>query len=99
MPGAPGRVSPAAEAALGQEPVAQALQGQRVSPASPAPLQRARGEAEEHLARGSAIPRVQGREFARQLVDSSIASPPDRMRGAVMASSGVGRFLPGRPRR
>src|SRR3984885_16246121 len=39
-----------AEGALGQEPIAQSLKGQRVSPAGSAPLQRVPREAEEHLA-------------------------------------------------
>ena len=44
------RVLAAAEGGLGQEPLAQSLQGQRVGPAGPAPVQRVRGDAEEHLA-------------------------------------------------
>src|SRR5882762_1391888 len=43
-------VLPAAEGALGQEPLAKSLQGQRVSPAGLAPVQRVSSEAEEHLA-------------------------------------------------
>jgi hypothetical protein len=37
----------AAEGALGQEPLAQPLQGQRVGPVCPAPVQRVRGDMEE----------------------------------------------------
>ena len=44
-----------------------ALQAQRVSPAGPAPVQRVRGNAEEHLAGESVVPRVQSRKLARQL--------------------------------
>jgi hypothetical protein len=37
-------VLPAAEGALGQEPLAQSLKGQRLGPAGPAPVQRVRGQ-------------------------------------------------------
>ena len=59
-------VPPAAEGGLGQEPLAQSLQGQRIGPAGPAPVQRVRGEAEEHLAREGVVARVQGRKLAHQ---------------------------------
>src|SRR5258708_6428493 len=69
-------VVPAAEGALGQEPLAQSLQGQRVSPAGPAPVQGVRGGVEEHLAGEGVVSRVQGRKLARQLEDVSVAGEP-----------------------
>jgi hypothetical protein len=48
---------------LGQEPLAQSRQGQRVGPAGPAPVQRVRGDAEEHLAGKGIVPRVQRRKL------------------------------------
>jgi hypothetical protein len=66
-------VLPAAEGALGQEPLAWSLQGQRVGPAGPAPVQRVRGDAQEHLAGEGAVPRVQRRKLAHQLEDVSVA--------------------------
>jgi hypothetical protein len=52
------------------------LQGQRVSPTGPAPVQRVRGEAEEHLAGEGVVPRVQQRKLAHQLPDVSVAGEP-----------------------
>ena len=69
-------VLPAAEGALGHEPLAQSLQGQRVSAAGPAPVQRVRGEAEEHLAGEGVVRRVQRRKLAHQLEDVSVAGEP-----------------------
>ena len=47
--------------------------GQRVSPAGPAPVQRVRRDADEHLAGEGVVPRVQGRKLAHQLEDVSVA--------------------------
>ena len=90
------RVFPAAEGALGQEPLAQSLQGQRVSPAGPAPVQRVRRDADEHLAGEGVVPRVQGRKLAHQLEDVSVAGEPveqDPADGHGVLGSGP---LPGR---
>jgi hypothetical protein len=69
-------VLPAAEGALGQEPLAQSLQRQRVSPAGPAPLQHVRSDVEEHLAGEGVFSRVQRRKLAQQLEDVSVAGEP-----------------------
>ena len=69
-------VLPAAERALGQEPLAESLQRQRVGPADPASVQRVRGDVKEHLAGEGVIPRVQGRKLAHQLEDVSVAGEP-----------------------
>jgi hypothetical protein len=69
-------VLPSAEGALGQVPLAQSLQGQRLGPAGPAPLQRVRGEVKEHLAGERVVSRVQGRKPAQHLEDVSIAGEP-----------------------
>jgi hypothetical protein len=51
---------------------------------------------EEHLAGERVVARVQGRKPARHLEDVSVAGEPvEQARRAVMASSAVGRFLPG----
>jgi hypothetical protein len=52
------RVLPSAEGRLGQEPLAQSLQVQRLGPAGPAPLQRVRSEVKEHLARERVVARA-----------------------------------------
>jgi hypothetical protein len=54
-------VLPAAEGALGQEPLPHPFQGQRVGAACPAPLQHVSCDAEEDLARESIVPGMQGR--------------------------------------
>ena len=64
-------VAPAAEGGFGQEPIAQSLQGQRIGPAGPAPVQRVRGDAEEHLAGEGIVPRVQRRKLAHQAISSA----------------------------
>jgi len=66
----------APERALGQEPLGQPLQGQRINPADPAPVQRVPGEAKEDLAGEGVVQRVQRRKLARQLKDVSVASKP-----------------------
>jgi hypothetical protein len=63
---------PSAEGTLGQEPLAQSLQRQRLGPAGPAPLRRVRGEAKEHLAGKRIVSRVQGRKSAQRLEDVSV---------------------------
>jgi hypothetical protein len=70
------RVLPSAEGRLGQEPLAQSLQVQRLGPAGPAPLQRIRSEVKEHLARERVVTRVQGRKSAQHLEDVSVAGEP-----------------------
>jgi len=65
-----------AEGGLGQEPVAQSLQGQRLGPAGPAPLQRVRGEVKEHLAGERVVSRVQRRKPAQHLEEASVAGEP-----------------------
>jgi len=89
------RVPPPAEGRLGQEPLAQSLQGQRLGPAGPAPLQRVRGEAKELLAGERVIARVQGRKPAQHLEDVSVAGEP--VKQGVTGSHGVlgSRPLPG----
>ena len=87
---------PAAEGALGQEPLAESLQGQRVGPAGPAPVQRVRGEVEEHLAGEGVVARVQGHKLAHQLEDVSVAGEAveqDTTGGHGVLGSGP---LPGR---
>jgi len=69
--------------------------GQRVSPAGPAPVQRVRRDAEEHLA-GKVLSRVQGRKLAHQREDVSVAGEPveqDPAGGHGVLGSGP---LPGR---
>ena len=70
-------------------------QGQRVSPAGPVPVQRVRGEVEEHHAGEGAVPRVQGRKLAHQPGDVSVAGEPAE---DMPGGHGVlrGRPLPGR---
>ena len=59
-----------------QGPLAESLQGQRVSPAGPAPVQRVRRDANQHLAGEGVISRVQGRKLAHLLEDVSVAGEP-----------------------
>jgi hypothetical protein len=66
-------ILPAAKRALGQELLAQSLQGQRAGPAGPAPVQRVRRQVQEHLAGEGVVPRVQRRKLAHQLEDVSVA--------------------------
>jgi hypothetical protein len=67
---------PSAECALGQEPLPDPLQGQRLFPAGPAPVQRVGGRAQEDLAREGVVARMQGRELARE---------PKRIQGCLLA--------------
>jgi hypothetical protein len=69
-------ILPAAERALGQEPLGQPFQGQRINPADPAPVQRVPGEAKEDLAGEGVVPRVQRRKLAYQPKDVSVAGKP-----------------------
>jgi hypothetical protein len=64
---------PSAEGTLGQEPLAQSFQRQRLGPAGPAPLRRVRGEAKEHLAGKRIVSWVQGHKPAQRLEDVSVA--------------------------
>jgi hypothetical protein len=80
-------VLPPAEGALGQELLAQSVQGQRVGPAGPAPFQRVPGEVKGHLAGERVVARVQGRKAAQHLDDVSVAGQPVE-RGAT-GSHGV----------
>jgi hypothetical protein len=86
---------PAAEGALGQGPPAQSLQGKRVSPAGRAPVQRVRGEMQEHLA-GEGVARVQRRKLAYQVEDVSVAGEPVEQDSAGGHGVFGGRPLPGR---
>ena len=69
-------VLPAAEGALGQVPLAQSLQGQRLGPAGPAPFQRVGGKVKEHLAGERVVSRVQGCKPAQHLEDAGVAGEP-----------------------
>ena len=92
-------VLPPAEGALGQEPLPDPLQGQRLFPAGPAAVQRVGGQAEEGLAREGVVAGMQGRELAHELEDVSAAGQPSgTIRRAAAASWGVGSFLAGMPR-
>ena len=88
--------SAVAEGCLGQEPLAESLQGQRLGPAGPAPLQRIRGEVKEHLAGKRVVSRVQGRKLAQQLSDVSVAG--QAVEQDTTGSHGIlgGRPLPAR---
>ena len=50
--------------------------GAGVGPAGPAPIQRVRSEAEEHLAGESVVPRMQWHELAHQLEDVYVVGEP-----------------------
>src|SRR6185312_5292642 len=70
------RVLPSAEGGLGQEPLAESLQGQRLVSAGPAPLQRVRREVKEHLAGKRVVSRVQGCKPAQHLEDADVTGEP-----------------------
>jgi len=81
-------VLPAAEGALGQVPLAQSLQGQRLGPAGPAPFQRVGGKVKEHLAGERVVSRVQGCKPAQHLEDAGVAGEP-----VEQGTAGGGRVL------
>jgi hypothetical protein len=54
-------VFPAGERAPGQESLPYPLQGHRILPAGPAPVERVGGQAEEDLGREGVVARMQGR--------------------------------------
>jgi hypothetical protein len=92
-------VLPSAEAALGQEPLIDALQRERDGPAGAAPVQRVGGQVQEDLAGEGVVARMQGLKLAEQLEDPGPLGPaPSRTRRAVAASYGAGRFLAAIPR-
>ena len=91
-------VLPSAECALGQEPLADPLQGQRLFRAGPAPVQRVGGQAEEDLAREGVVAGCKGASsLTSSKMSASRTSPSSRIRRAVAASWGVGSFLAGIP--
>lgn len=70
------RVLPSAEGGLGQEPLVESLQGQRLVSAGPAPFQCVRREVKEHLARERVVSRVQGCKPAQHLEDVGVMGEP-----------------------
>jgi hypothetical protein len=69
-------VLPVTECAIGQEPLPDPLQSQRVSAISTAPVKRVGGEAKEDLAGEGVVSRMQRRERAQQLEDVCVACQP-----------------------
>ena len=81
-------VLPPAEAALGQEPLPDSLQGQRVCPAGAAPVQRVAGQAEEDLAGEGVVTRMERLQFAEQPEQLGTVAQP-----AQQDPAGCGRVL------
>jgi hypothetical protein len=93
-------VLPAAEGGLGQEPIAQPLQGSASARVAPhhcsASAARRRSTSPGKVSLGGCSGAT---SLASSSMPASRAGPSSRTRRAVMASSAVGRFLPGMPRR